>query len=80
MGIWVNSDKSLSTRSPIFISGRDRFFDFKFDKMSFVDFNNKSAVVIDGNGTLAGTKFYCVYIPNSTCRWKETFYAPIVFQ
>ena len=40
--------------SPTVIPGRDSFFVFKIDKMSFVDFNNKSAVVIDGNGTLVG--------------------------
>jgi len=51
--IWVKSDKDLSTGSPIVIPGRDSFFVFIIDKMSFVDFNNKSLVVIDGNGTLA---------------------------
>ena len=52
--IWVKSDKALSTGSPIVIPGRDSFFVFKIDNMPFVVFNNKSAVVIDGNGTLAG--------------------------
>ena len=52
--IWVKSDKALSMGSPTAIPGIDSFFVFKIDKMLFVDFNNKSAVVIDGNGTLVG--------------------------
>ena len=46
--ICAKSDIAFSTGS------RDKFYDFKIVKMSFVDCKYKSAVDVDGNGTLAG--------------------------